>query len=120
MEAQFTLPGNSYNIIIILYTVYRYHRLEHKNCSICSDIYYYHIFFQMLGFLATLSSEASVLILLTITCDRLKNIVSPFGGWKLTIRSAHSVMVLVWSVALLIAVIPLIPGDYFQGEFYSR
>ncbi|ELT87363.1 hypothetical protein CAPTEDRAFT_115613 [Capitella teleta] len=73
-----------------------------------------------LGTLATFSSEASVLVLFVITCDRLLRITRPFSKKNLTLRSVHKVMLIVWSLVIAIAVVPLIPSDYFKGRFYSR
>lgn len=75
---------------------------------------------QFLGCLATLSSEASVLTLLTITCDRLMKIVFPFSRYHLTLIYVHKVMFFVWCFVSIIAVVPVIPSSYFMGQFYSR
>jgi leucine-rich repeat-containing G protein-coupled receptor 7 len=75
---------------------------------------------QFLGCLATFSSEGSVLILLTITCDRLKRITFPFSKSNLTIKSVKLALLLVWLLAALIVIIPLFPTDYFRGQYYSR
>ncbi|ELT91079.1 hypothetical protein CAPTEDRAFT_74096, partial [Capitella teleta] len=72
-----------------------------------------------LGTLATFSSEASVLVLFVITSDRLLRITRPFSKKNLTLRSVHKVMLIVWSLVIAIAVVPLIPSDYFKGHYYS-
>ena len=74
----------------------------------------------VLGVLATISSEASVLTLVAITADRLAAIVWPFSPIRLTIKRARYVLALLWFLAILIALAPFIPGSYFDGEFYSR
>ena len=74
----------------------------------------------MLGALATISSEASVLTLVAITADRLVAIVWPFSPIRLTVKRARYVLALVWFLAIMISLAPFVPGSYFDGEFYSR
>ena len=73
-----------------------------------------------LGVLAAVSSEASVFTLCVITGDRLLNIVAPFSRLRLNLKKAVVVMASVWFVVFVLAVIPLFPGDYFAGSYYSR
>ncbi len=73
-----------------------------------------------LGVMSTVASEMSVLILFIITIDRLMNIVMPFSSLKLTKRNVRILMTCAWSFMILVAVIPLFPSSYFQGQFYSR
>ncbi len=75
---------------------------------------------QVLGFLNTLSSEASVLSLCLISADRFYKIVFPFKGSKFGNKEARVALGLLWILAFLIAAIPLIPMPYFEGGFYSR
>ena len=75
---------------------------------------------QVLGLLATVSSEGSVLFLAAISVDILIYIVSPFSSLKLSLYSAKIVAGVCWIVAFLIGVIPIFPIDYFDGQFYSR
>ena len=75
---------------------------------------------QVLGLLATVSSEGSVLFLAAISVDILINIVSPFSSFKLSLYSAKIVAGVCWIVACLLGVIPIFPIDYFDGQFYSR
>ena len=44
----------------------------------------------------------------------------PFSKANLTLKTVNRVMLLVWLLLLAIAVIPLIPSDYFQSQFYAR
>ena len=74
----------------------------------------------MLGVLATISSEASVLTLVAITGDRLTAIVWPFSPVRLTIRRTRCVLALIWFLAIMIGLAPFVPGNYFDGDFYSR
>ncbi len=75
---------------------------------------------QILGFLNTLSSEASVLSLCLISADRFYKIVFPFKASKFGIRQARYALLLLWCVALVISALPLLPISYFDGQFYSR
>ncbi|XP_078341994.1 uncharacterized protein LOC111105682 isoform X2 [Crassostrea virginica] len=72
------------------------------------------------GMLATISSETSVFLLCLITMDRLIAVKFPFGQFRFTRGKALVCVGVVWGVTLMLAVIPLISGSYFQGEFYSR
>ncbi len=80
----------------------------------------YSAFCKFLGFLSTFASEVSVFILCAITADRFINIVFPFTQKKLTLPSARICMIVIWSVAFLIGIIPVLPLDYFAGEFQAR
>ncbi len=75
---------------------------------------------QILGFLNTLSSEASVFSLCLISADRFYKIVFPFKGNKFGIRQARYALLFLWFVALVISALPLLPISYFDGQFYSR
>ena len=74
----------------------------------------------LLGFVATISSEASVFTLVAITTDRLTAIVWPFSPIRLSIKRARYVLAVIWSLAIIIALVPFVPGSYFNDEFYSR
>ena len=74
----------------------------------------------MLGVVATISSEASVFTLVAITTDRLTAIVWPFSPIRLSIKRARYVLAVIWSLAIIIALVPFVPGSYFDAEFYSR
>ncbi|XP_062577814.1 uncharacterized protein LOC134239664 [Saccostrea cucullata] len=71
------------------------------------------------GVIATLSSEVSAFIVLLITLDRFLAIKYPFSGFKFTKRSAAIVVVTVWSVSLLLALIPLLPVADLDN-FYAQ
>ncbi len=73
-----------------------------------------------LGALATISSEASVFTLFAITADRVITIVWPFSSWRFTLRRTRYILVVIWILAVVIGLLPFIPGSYFDGEFYSR
>lgn len=71
------------------------------------------------GFLSTLSSESSVLILALITRDRLISITKPLSHQQPTRRQASLHLILLWTTALTIASVPLMGGEYFGPEFYT-
>ncbi|XP_064619008.1 G-protein coupled receptor GRL101-like [Lineus longissimus] len=73
-----------------------------------------------LGAIATIASETSVFMLCSITTDRLVSIAFPFGGKRLNKKRAYIVLCVVWTSAVLIACVPLLPIGYFRGQFYSR
>ncbi|XP_062589229.1 uncharacterized protein LOC134250886 [Saccostrea cucullata] len=75
---------------------------------------------QIAGMLATISSETSVCLLCLITVDRLIAVKFPFGQFRFTRKRAIFSIGVLWSTTVGMAAIPLIPGGYFQGEFYSR
>ncbi|XP_033745945.1 uncharacterized protein LOC117331366 [Pecten maximus] len=88
---------------------------------IWNDIYWRNsIICKMAGVLATVSSEASVLFLLLITLDRFVSVKFVFGQIQFTKRKAMLTCMGVWLIALSIAVLPLLPINYFKGQFYSR
>ncbi|XP_048746992.2 G-protein coupled receptor GRL101-like [Ostrea edulis] len=70
------------------------------------------------GVMATLSSETSALFVLLITIDRIHIIRSPFSKFKLNCRIPKFLSGLVWTIALLLSVLPLLGDDYFH-EYYS-
>ncbi|XP_076330875.1 uncharacterized protein LOC143236475 [Tachypleus tridentatus] len=74
------------------------------------------------GFLSTLSSEASVLILTIITTDRYISILYPVSVVenRRTLKSAASCMFVVWSVAVLMSALPLFNIPYYGLEFYGN
>lgn len=75
---------------------------------------------QTCGFLSTVSSEASVFILTTMTVDRYLSIAHPYRHTNLSESRAHKVVAVIWISAFLLAVIPLLPLKYFQEHFYAR
>jgi hypothetical protein len=67
-----------------------------------------------------MSSEASVFFLCLITIDRILVIKYPFGQMKLSAKKAILLTVLVWVFSVLVALLPVVYVDYFEGKFYSR
>lgn len=72
------------------------------------------------GFLATVSSEASILILTVITLDRYMSIIHPLSVKKRTLQSAAAAMTAAWGVAVLFSALPLLNLDYYGDEFYGN
>ena len=72
------------------------------------------------GILSTFSSECSVMFLFMITIDRFIAVKYPFGEIRFGKWAARWISLGVICICFLIAIIPLIPGSYFDGDFYSR
>ncbi|KAF3825897.1 hypothetical protein GH733_006724 [Mirounga leonina] len=74
---------------------------------------------RLMGFLAMLSTEVSVLLLTYLTLEKFLVIVFPFsnirpGKWQTSV-----ILTGIWIVGFLIAVIPFWNEDYF-GNFYGK
>ncbi|KAL1768764.1 relaxin receptor 2 isoform X1 [Sigmodon hispidus] len=74
---------------------------------------------RLLGFLATLSTEVSVLLLTFLTLEKFLVIVFPFSNLRLGKRQTAVALASIWGLGLLIAVIPFTSEDYF-GNFYGK
>ncbi|KAJ8027079.1 hypothetical protein HOLleu_32115 [Holothuria leucospilota] len=72
------------------------------------------------GFLSVLGSEASVMFLSVITVDRFQGVVFPFSRRKLRYKSTFLVSGCVWTLAITISALPLIPFQYFGESYYGR
>lgn len=70
------------------------------------------------GFVAMVSSEASVFLLVLISLDRFICIVFPFGKFRFRTRSSRIAICFAWLLAILLAIIPIIIGDRISG-FYG-
>ncbi|XP_061194819.1 uncharacterized protein LOC133202983 [Saccostrea echinata] len=70
------------------------------------------------GVLATTSSEASALFVLSITIDRIVIIRFPFSQFEKNRLVAKLVSVLVWTISLSLSVLPLFGNQYFN-DYYS-
>ncbi|KAK8377578.1 hypothetical protein O3P69_013905 [Scylla paramamosain] len=71
------------------------------------------------GFLSTLSSEASVFTLTTITLDRYFSIVHPLTLKERTLRAAVVVMGCIWMLAVVLALLPVSGLNYYGDNFYG-
>ncbi|XP_040303873.1 relaxin receptor 2 [Herpailurus yagouaroundi] len=74
---------------------------------------------RLMGFLAMLSTEVSVLLLTYLTLEKFLVIVFPFsnirpGKWQTSV-----ILICIWIMGFLIAVIPFWNEDYF-GNFYGK
>ena len=72
------------------------------------------------GFLSVLSSEASVFFMTVISIDRFLSIAMPFSHVNLTSKSSKVTVLIVWSVAVLLSIMPMLVRSYFGDEFYGR
>ncbi|XP_050412354.1 G-protein coupled receptor GRL101 [Patella vulgata] len=75
---------------------------------------------KLAGFIATFSSEASVMFLCLITIDRVIAIKFPFSKLKITKKSAALYVSAIWILSLCFAFFPLIATSYFKDQFFSR
>nr|XP_031540583.1 relaxin receptor 2 [Vicugna pacos] len=73
----------------------------------------------LLGFLAVLSSEVSVLLLTYLTLEKFLAVVFPFSNIRPRKWQTLVILVCIWIVGFLIAVIPFWKEDYF-GNFYGK
>ncbi|EDO32738.1 predicted protein [Nematostella vectensis] len=74
---------------------------------------------QFCGFLSTVSCEASVFILTTMTVDRYVAIVHPLRNLCLKISGAYKALISIWLLAFILAFLPLTGIKYFK-DFYGR
>ena len=75
---------------------------------------------QALGVINTLSSEASVFTLCIITLHRVYVIVYPLRSALFSMKVARLLVLGAWMVALVLSLLPLLPLEYFGGQFYGR
>ena len=73
---------------------------------------------KLAGILSVLSSEASVFLVTFISIDRFLCIVFPFGTLRFHKSSAIKVVILVWTLAGSLSIIPTILSDHIDG-FYG-
>ncbi|XP_037655815.1 LOW QUALITY PROTEIN: relaxin receptor 2 [Choloepus didactylus] len=74
---------------------------------------------RLLGFLAMLSTEVSVLLLTYLTLEKFLVVVFPFSNIRPGKRQASIILTCIWIVGFLIAAIPFWNEDYF-GNFYGK
>uniref|UniRef100_H2XRM0 G-protein coupled receptors family 1 profile domain-containing protein n=1 Tax=Ciona intestinalis TaxID=7719 RepID=H2XRM0_CIOIN len=81
-----------------------------------SHIWRHSGFCRFCGFLSLFSAEASVFTLLVITFTRMVSIVSPIYYLRANLRIFRIAMLLAWTVALIISVIPVfrLPNFFSQ------
>ena len=103
--------------LIIIASADQYYR---GNYIFHSDDWRESILCQFAGFIAVISSEASVMIMCFITLDRILVTKFPFGKFQITPKIAGVLVSVVWLLSLIIALLPLTVFSYFKGEFYSK
>uniref|UniRef100_A0A8D1WFW8 G-protein coupled receptors family 1 profile domain-containing protein n=1 Tax=Sus scrofa TaxID=9823 RepID=A0A8D1WFW8_PIG len=74
---------------------------------------------RLLGFLAMLSTEVSVLLLTYLTLEKFLAVVFPFSNIRPGKWQTLGVLIGIWIVGFLIAAIPFWKEDYF-GNFYGK
>ncbi|XP_016069324.1 PREDICTED: relaxin receptor 2 [Miniopterus natalensis] len=74
---------------------------------------------RLMGVLAMLSTEVSVLLLTYLTLEKFLVIVFPFSNIRPGKRQASVILIGIWIMGFLIAVIPFWREDYF-GNFYGK
>ncbi|XP_072025541.1 G-protein coupled receptor GRL101-like [Amphiura filiformis] len=72
------------------------------------------------GVISVLSSEASLFFLTVISIDRYLCIVYPFSQVRLRTKSAIITVIIVWVVAFILSILPVIGVDQFGDAFYGR
>ncbi len=85
-----------------------------------SDIWRQSVLCHLAGFLATLSSEASVMFLCLLTTDRFISIIFPFSSKKLTTSSTKGLSLVIWMIGFLVSVAPFVLTGYFGKNYYGR
>ncbi|XP_076445860.1 uncharacterized protein LOC143283501 [Babylonia areolata] len=74
----------------------------------------------VIGILATVSNEASVMTLTMITLDRYICILYPLKMRRRTVTHAYLVMSVLWAVCCFVAVVPVTGLPYFGTLFYRN
>ncbi|CAH1776509.1 unnamed protein product [Owenia fusiformis] len=74
------------------------------------------------GFIASLSSEMSVYVLVVMTLDRFLKIVFPLKmRLHFSKRAVYGVLIIGWILCITLTALPLLPLDYFSPhEFYTQ
>ena len=75
---------------------------------------------QFAGFLATLSSEASVYMLTAITVDRTITILFPLKIGRMRLKSARYIALAGWILCVFLSIIPLVKIPYFGSYYFGR
>ena len=92
-----------------------------RNIYILHDEFWrYSAWCKLAGILSTISNEASMLFVCLITLDRLLVIKYPLGQFRLFLRHASMLSILVWATAIIIALLPVALYSLFEDTFYSQ
>ena len=97
--------------------------------AVWSGVYYLHDFqwrtglrCQIIGGIAVLSSEVSIMVLSLLSVERVKNIVFPYRYKALNRKKAHAFCFFIWVISFLIAFLPTFGIRYFhdpeKGIYY--
>ncbi|KAJ8308656.1 hypothetical protein KUTeg_013530 [Tegillarca granosa] len=89
---------------------YIWHDQEWRSSSFCA----------IAGFIATVSSESSAILVCLIAVDRCLAIRLPYSRFKVTLKYAIMLSIGSFLIAVILAAVPLLPLSYFDGKFYSR
>ena len=90
--------------------IYAYYAEEWQTSGTC----------KLAGLLSVLSSEASVFFMTAISVDRFIGVVFPFSQMKLRPKSAKIAAGMIWLVAFIVSLLPLMVQSYFANAFYGR
>lgn len=74
---------------------------------------------QLIGALAMLSTEVSVMLLTYMTLEKYMCIVFPFNHYRPGKRQTMSTLILIWIAGFIIAIIPLWNKSLF-GNYYGK
>lgn len=74
---------------------------------------------QLVGSLAMLSSEVSVLLLTYMTLEKYLSIVFPFSYRRAGRKQTASVLAAIWLLGLSLSIVPLCCKEFF-GNYYGR
>ncbi|XP_072014299.1 G-protein coupled receptor GRL101-like [Amphiura filiformis] len=72
------------------------------------------------GFLSVLSSETSVFFMTIISIDRFLSITMPFSQINLTPKTAKWSSLIIWGLAFILSIMPVLVQGYFGNEYYGR
>ncbi|KAL8617870.1 hypothetical protein ACOMHN_016526 [Nucella lapillus] len=89
--------------------VYVWNVINWKKSAVCSAA----------GYLSLLSSEVSSFIICLITIDRFLVLRFPFSQIRFGATSAHIACVIIWTLGLILATVPLLPVTS-HWEFYHQ
>ncbi|XP_057207824.1 relaxin receptor 2b isoform X1 [Triplophysa rosa] len=86
-----------------------------KNAKLWMDSLECHV----IGFLAMLSSEVSVMLLTYLTMEKFLVIVFPFSHLRPSKRQTFAVLISIWLLGISIAAVPLLNEEMF-GNYYGH
>ncbi|XP_072165322.1 uncharacterized protein [Diadema setosum] len=91
------------------------------NYAIHAEAWQSSIVCKVAGMVSVVSSEASVCLIMMISVDRCIHVVAPFKrGLHLTVRRARLIEFTIWSLTLLVSILPVVIPAYIEGNFYGQ